>query len=170
MLYPSRTCCFAGYRPEKIKGWNLPDGSPPQHILSLLDKAILNAYENGYTTFMSGMSKGFDMWAAQKIIELKKEYPINLYCAIPFKAQSRGWESHFKNQYDKILSLADFTYCLSNEYSKGCYHVRNRFMIDSSSRLICWFNGTSGGTQFTYNYAIRQGIYIDNIFENNNIF
>ena len=38
-------------------------------------------------------------------------------------------------------------------------------MVDGSSRLICWFDGTEGGTSFTLRCAKRKGLEIDNLYE-----
>lgn len=166
MLNHLQTCCFAGYRPEKVEGWELSDGSAPDNIKDSLNEAILRAYNSGYLVFVSGMSRGFDMWAAQEVIKLKNKYPLKLFCAIPFDNQCDYWNDMDKKQYKDILLNADIVYSLSDKYTPDCFHVRNRFMVNSSSRLICWFNGTAGGTEFTIKCAKRKGLEIDNIFEN----
>ena len=38
-------------------------------------------------------------------------------------------------------------------------------MVDNSSRLICYYNGCSGGTAFTVRYAGKKGLEIVNLFE-----
>lgn len=35
---------------------------------------------------------------------------------------------------------------------------RNKFMVDNSSLIIALFNGLSGGTKTTIDYALKQGL------------
>ena len=50
-------CCFTGHRPEKLK--------TPVFIVKLkLANEIKQAIKDGYVTFISGMSRGVDLWAA----------------------------------------------------------------------------------------------------------
>ena len=57
-------CCFTGHRPEKLS-------LSETEVKPLLEKAIDTAIQNGYTTFITGMAPGVDIWAAE--IVLKKE-------------------------------------------------------------------------------------------------
>ena len=51
----------------------------------------------------------------------------------------------------------------SSNYFTGCFSVRNRFMVDSSSLLICYFDGQAGGTAQTVHYAQDSGLHIVNL-------
>ena len=57
----SHRCCFTGHRPEKI-------GIPEEMVIDLLDKAISEAIRAGYSTFISGMARGVDIWAAEIVL------------------------------------------------------------------------------------------------------
>ena len=48
-------CCFTGHRPEKL---SLSEAE----VKSLLENAIDTAIENGFTTFITGMASGVDIW------------------------------------------------------------------------------------------------------------
>ena len=50
-------CAFTGHRPERIRGMEV-------EIIAGLRKEILAAIEDGYTTFITGCSRGVDLWAA----------------------------------------------------------------------------------------------------------
>ena len=55
-------CCFTGHRPEKLD-------CSEQEAIALLQKNIRYAYDLGYTTFITGMSRGVDIWAAEIVLE-----------------------------------------------------------------------------------------------------
>lgn len=47
------SCCFTGHRPEKL-------GRSERDIFSDIDREIRNAITDGYTTYITGMSRGVD--------------------------------------------------------------------------------------------------------------
>ncbi len=76
-------CCFTGHRPEKLF---LVDSE----IIKELGREIKAAIERGYTTFISGMARGVDIWAAEIVLKLrKKNKDLHLICAFPYE----GFES-----------------------------------------------------------------------------
>ena len=60
------TCCFTGHRPDKME-------QGEKVIKLLLEKVIDDAIVNGYVTFITGMAMGTDIWAAEIVLERKKE-------------------------------------------------------------------------------------------------
>ena len=68
-------CCFTGHRPEKL-------GISETRAKVLLKSAIQQAISDGYVTFISGMARGIDLWAAEIVIEEReKNSNIHLVCA-----------------------------------------------------------------------------------------
>ena len=45
-----------------------------------------------------------------------------------------------------------------DHYHPGVYQQRNVWMVDHSSRVIAYYNGTAGGTRNTIRYAEKKGI------------
>ena len=50
-------CCFTGHRPEKLK-------IAEDEVIKSLKKEIRTAIADGFQTFISGMARGVDLWAA----------------------------------------------------------------------------------------------------------
>ena len=63
------------------------------------------------------------------------------------------WSREDRDRYSNLLELGDSVFCLSDKYSNGCMQYRNRVMVERSSLLIAAWNGTEGGTEYTYKYA-----------------
>ena len=59
-------CCFTGHRPDKMT-------LGEKDIKPLLEKAIDEAIEEGFVTFITGMAMGTDVWAAEVVLEKKKQ-------------------------------------------------------------------------------------------------
>ncbi len=77
-------CSFTGHRPEKLNGLS------EESVMTWLAEQIKAAIADGYTDFITGMQRGVDLWAAEIILELRKENDsIRLFsaCAFPGMAE-----------------------------------------------------------------------------------
>lgn len=99
-------CCFTGHRPQKLT-------RPECQIKADLEKAIKQAISEGYTTFITGMAYGVDIWAGQIVVRLRERNPdLHLIAAVPF----RGFEEvgsltgrlRTLNSLDKPISSGTF--------------------------------------------------------------
>ena len=64
------TCCFSGYRIEKMPFRN-EDCPAARELFAALDAAVAEAAADGCTRFLSGMSTGFDLWAAEAVLRAR---------------------------------------------------------------------------------------------------
>ena len=155
------TCCFSGYRVEKMP---FPaNDSRMEALTAALDRAIQDAAALSYTGFFTGMSTGFDLWAAEAVLRARNTLPVQLFCAIPFDRQADRYPAEWKRRFNHCLLAADRVFALSRDYYTGCYAARNRFMVDASSLLICYFDGKPGGTAQTVRMAEQSGLRIVNL-------
>lgn len=154
--------CFTGHRSQKLPWRFNEDDARYLKMKEKTKQEIEIAIKNGKKHFISGMAIGFDMIAAEIVLELKKHYSfISLECAIPCKDQEKLWPIKQQERYRKILSLADkITYVSDQPYFDGCMQKRNKYMIDNSTMLIALFNGKPGGTKQTVDYAKEKGLKI----------
>jgi len=164
-------CCFTGYRPQKFPFPLLPSSKEYIDFENSLIKTLFDLSDNGVCEFYCGMAMGFDIIAGECVALLKRVKPdmdVRLVCAIPFEKQSENFPPEWKLRYENLLQLADKVVFTSKEYHKGCFSVRNKFMVDSSDCVVTWFDGKSGGTKNTICYALSKGRKIINLFENAN--
>lgn len=150
-------CTISGLRPHK-----LPGNVNLMGLMAALERAIRSSLEDGCTTFLTGAAMGVDLWAAQMVLDLKKECPeIKLICCLPCKEQSKAWPENWKVLYEETLLRADEVICLQESYSPGCMQRRNMHMLAHCSRLIAVHDGiTKGGTLYTLSQAKKQGLQI----------
>ena len=108
------------------------------------------------------MALGFDTYCAEAVIALKQKYNnIKLIGAIPCKNQDSKWNEKDKLRYKNLLTGLDGIRCIFEEYTGAeCMLERNKFMINNSSLLIALFDGISGGTKSTIDYAKKQGLKV----------
>ena len=105
------------------------------------------------------MAWGVDIWAAEIVLRLKAErHPIHLIAAVPYEGFEHGWDDDWKRRYHAVLSAADFVKFICAHYHRGCFQIRNEWMVDRSARLIAAYTGEKGGTKNTVDYASRKGV------------
>lgn len=145
-------CAFTGHRPERIRG-------SEAMVIAGLRKEILDAIKNGYTTFVSGCSRGVDLWAASIVLELRRtNKSLKLICAIPFEGFESKWPPDWIKHYKMVRKQADWVEVICPEYTPDAYQKRNMWMCNRSSRLIAVWDGLPSGTKNTVDYANSCGI------------
>lgn len=71
-----RRCCFTGHRPQKLH-------RAENDIKRDLEEAIKVAISNGYSTFITGMAYGVDIWVGEIVVRLRESNPeLHLIAAI----------------------------------------------------------------------------------------
>lgn len=152
-------CCFTGHRPEKLS-------ISETEARPLLEKAINTAIENGFTTFITGMAQGIDIWAAEIVLQKRNHNAaLHLICAVPHPGFENKRSEYEKERYMHIIQNADYAATISDHYFRACYQRRNEFMVDHSNLVIAVWNGTPSGTKNTIDYANRKGVKVVNVFE-----
>ena len=123
-----------GHRPERIKGHE-------KEIYEWFKKKFAAIHPEEIIT---GMAEGVDRIAAQAAKDMKIPY----LCVYPYKKKSFSFEEN-----ELIQNAAGVVY-LSENFYYGCYHARDKFMVDRANKvLVVWDGKTGGGTYFTMNYA-----------------
>lgn len=147
--------CFTGNRPASLPWKFNEDCELFLAFKNSLYNLIKSLIENGARYFITGMAMGFDLIAAEVVLELKSIYPeVKLECAIPCMNQCKGWIEGYKKRYNKIIESSDkVTYLTDKNYFEGCFHVRNRYMVDKSDLVLACSFSTGGGTASTIKYA-----------------
>ncbi len=158
------TCCFSGYRPHKFPFPFHKHNPAFRELESDLLNAVLQSYNEGYRTFLCGGAMGFDLLAAEIVLLIKKNQPdIRLFCILPFEGQAKDFPLSWSQRYHKVLEQCDFIEYVQPHYTKGCYTTRNEKMVDSSSRVITFYDGQRGGTARTLSYAQTQKLDVINL-------
>ncbi|MDD2362832.1 MAG: SLOG family protein [Oscillospiraceae bacterium] len=160
-----KTVCFSGHRTKRLP--QSPQGLKElkKRVYEEIDKAV----SSGFNSFIFGGCLGFDLICAEVLLDIKNvsgggiPRQIQLIAAIPFEKQAERWNLRDRELYNSILSRCDDIVCICEEFSLYSYSKRNRFMVDNSSRLICYYDGGKGGTAATVKYANKKGLEIINL-------
>lgn len=130
-----------------------------------LSETIGRLYSRGYRLFLSGMAVGFDLAAAEAVLTLRIQHPdIRLGCIVPFEGQADHFSARDLERYERVLQAADEVVCLAEAYFPACYAFRNDFLVDNSSLLVAFYDGSEGGTRYTVRRAEKSGHEVINLW------
>jgi len=145
-------CCFTGHRPRSLK-------RPADDVKVDLENSILAAVREGYTTFLTGMGCGVDIWAGEIVLRLKATRPeLHLIAVVPFPGMEEEWPANWQHRYRELLTRVDFVKFIRPGYAEGAYQERNEWMVRHASLVIAVYNGTPGGTRNTIAFAERNQV------------
>lgn len=151
-LFPKRiqSCAFTGHR-------EIGADFSPKALLDAVDECLAR----GARVFYNGVARGFDLIAAEYVLNRKKVYgDIKLVACVPFLGQSEFFKNEDKCRYDRILSECDERVVLEKEYKPWCMARRNDYMVEHADVLIAYCNKDKGGSAYTVKNALKKGVYV----------
>lgn len=149
-----KTCAFTGHRVVE-----------EDFSLKTLKKEVENIVKRGVETFYVGMAMGFDLYAAEVVLSLKRKYKnLKLIACIPCYNQEKNFTLKDKKRYVKILKKVDEQTLISQTYYRGCMQKRDMYMADNADVLIAYLRKPTGGTAFTVNYFTKKYPFKEKIF------
>ena len=143
----NKSCAFTGHR-------QIDD--PPDMVM--LNEIVEGLIAQGVTNFYCGMARGFDMIAAQLILDLKQSYGgIKLIACISCPEQDRFFGKEDKRVYARLVDEADEVKIVNSRYFRAVMLRRNDYMVDRCRYLIAYLRRETGGTAYTVEYARNRG-------------
>lgn len=153
-------CAVSGHRPEKLP-WGYDETDPRCMALKReMYDLLLQLVRGGCRSFLCGMARGVDLYFLEILLELRQEYPLTIEAAVPCPSQAAAWREDQRDRYEKGLRACDCVTVLEAEYTQGCMLRRNRYMVDKADLLLTVYDGSSGGTAATIEYARERGVTI----------
>lgn len=158
------TCCFTGPRPPRLPADGDEASAEIIRLKEQLSDAVEQAYEEGYRGFISGMADGFDLFAAEAVIELKRYRPdAELFAAFPCEASPKNHNTENRLRIAEIMQNVSEAYFVCKEHIFGCELKRNVYMAENSSRIIGYYDGFSRGTAHCWHCAEEHGLELVNL-------
>jgi predicted Rossmann fold nucleotide-binding protein DprA/Smf involved in DNA uptake len=132
---------ITGHRPERLgRNWPVVE----RWIAEKIDKYRSNCGEVGV---ISGMAQGVDQIAAR--VAIKKG--VGLKCYFPFPHRMSDFEKYAIENAEEVRYEFD-------KYVPQSYTTRDRRIVDDCDvLLVVWDGVKSGGTYYTYKYALEKG-------------
>lgn len=153
-LQMSKLCIFTGHR-------TLPGDLLP--LREALRRQIRQAYQAGCTRFASGGAAGFDLLAAELVLELKRELPLELHMILPCRDQERNYSIGDRARYREILARADSVRYTAEQYYQGCMLTRDRVLAAAADACICYLTHSPSGTAYTVRHVLLRDVPVYNL-------
>ena len=152
-----KICIFTGHRDLPVDEGVLR-AAIRRHITAL--------YADGFTDFLSGGAMGFDLLAAEAVLELRPILPeMRLLMILPCEGQDRAYPPADKLRYRAALDQADLVRYTSHTYYKGCMLTRDRVLAEAADFCLCWLTRSTGGTAYTVRQCALRDVPILNLAE-----
>lgn len=152
-----KTCIFTGHR-------ELPFDPAP--LLAGLRRHITALYADGFTEFLNGGAVGFDLLAAEALLELRPVLPgARLVMVLPCQDQDRTYSPADRDRYRAILAQADLVRYTSHHYYRGCMLVRDRVLAEAADYCVCYLTRSTGGTAYTVRQCVLRDVPFVNLAE-----
>lgn len=157
-MLPEKVCCFTGHRSQKLPC--IADDQHPDTIRlkDALRTELLGFAMSGCRDFLMGCGEGMDVIFGELVMELKEKlsFPLRLICFLPYAGFAQTHSEPWQSRCSALLRAADELNVISDSYSRGCFHIRNRRMVDLATDILAVYNGGPGGTAYTIRYASKR--------------
>lgn len=159
-LMKKTSCAFTGHRPTRFS-FKYDETHPVCiELKKVLGEQIDFLYRQGVTDFYTGCALGIDLWAGEAVLALMELHPeIKLHCVVPFTAQDQKWTPEQQVRYHALLDRSDDVIITQEKYSKDCYYIRNRYLVDHADVLLAVYDmqaNKRSGTGYTVHNAQAQ--------------
>lgn len=152
-----KICIFTGHR-------DLPGDKDA--LRAALRRHITALVADGFTDFLSGGAMGFDLLAAEAVLDLRPILPdIRLLMILPCEGQDRAYPPEDKARYRAALEQADLVRYTAHTYYKGCMLARDRVLAEAADYCLCWLTRSTGGTAYTVRQCALRDVPIRNLAE-----
>ena len=157
-----KRCAFSGHRPVFFPWKDNEDDPACRRLKAALSDEIDRALTDGFTYFIVGGAEGVDTWAAEIVLEKRKEYPvISLELAKPFAGYNQKRKGAAGERLRAIEAAADRVTVISDgEDEEAACILRDCYMVDASDRMIVVYDDATevgSGTKDTLRYAKANG-------------
>ncbi len=143
-----KTIYVTGYRAHELGIFN--DKHPG---IAVIKKAL---YDHLYQLCDEGLEwvvisgqLGVESWAAETVLELKKEFPDLKYSVItPFLEQEKNWNEQKQAQYIHIINNADFVTSVTKRPYEAPWQFieKDKFIINNTDGMLLIYDEDNEGS------------------------
>ena len=133
-----------------------------------LRQTLRQLYDDGYTHFLCGMAWGWDLAAAEAVIELRDEFSdVTLVAVEPYADFRKLFHGEDLERYNRVVESADKVVVVSEQGGDAAFRMRNDYLVDNSAMVVAWFDGKPrGGTAYTVRRARHSHLSVINLMPN----
>ncbi|MEE0945811.1 MAG: SLOG family protein [Acutalibacteraceae bacterium] len=144
-----KTCCFIINDFCAIDYLN-KSSAAKEKISEKLKEEICRLKEIGVTSFITGCEAGIDLDFAQEVL---KDKNLSLFCVCAYEEQSSSYGEKEREKYYNVINQCNDCFLVSKQRDFGCKNKRDKFMIDRSDYILCYWDKISPYTGELLQYA-----------------
>ncbi len=168
----SRIACFTGHRPRRDGLLFAPGEARTERLAERAEDAIrLLCAQHGVRVFLCGMAMGFDLFAAQRLLDLKRrgEIPeeVALIAVLPYP--QHAWDlkqERWRRTHREVLQCAQDQFVVSSQRGMDAFRRRNAFLVAHAMYVVAyWSHDIHSGTGQTVRMAQQQDRVLLNLYD-----
>lgn len=143
-----KVLAVTGYKPFEL-GIFQQNHQGIYYIKKALEKNMKVLIEDGLEWVIVSGQLGVESWAAEVTIELQEQYPnLKLGVFTPFLEQEQNWNETNKENYELILSQADFVDSITKRTydNPQQFRLKNHFFVYKSDALLIIYDDENKGS------------------------
>jgi len=140
------SCAFTGNYLKRFSFGYTEHDEKCIRLKAAIKDQIAMLVDAGVYMFYSTMALGVDTWAAEIVLDIKKEHPhIKLIAVLHCETQADSWTVEQRERHFNILAMCDDVVTMQTRFTRTCLYNRVRFLIDCAAILMAVYDG-SGST------------------------
>ncbi|MFS0574686.1 DUF1273 domain-containing protein [Sporosarcina sp. 179-K 3D1 HS] len=153
---PLKRLVITGYKQHEL---GIFDEKHPgiRFIKKAIEKRLLSFLDEGLEWVLISGQLGVETWAAEVVLDLKREYPaLQLAVMPPFLEQEKNWNESKQEAYHAIVAQADFYKPLTNKPYEAPWQFSEKdkfFLRNSDGLLIVYDEENEGSPKFVKRMA-----------------
>ena len=166
-----RTACFTGHRPREVMAFE-PLDARCGRLTEAFDREVQRlVQQQRVDMFLCGMADGFDLFAAQRLLWLRRmdriPQGVCLIAVQPYPGHIRSMpRKRWTEAYQEVLLYAQDALVVSAEYGPEAYKKRNAYMVEHARYVLAfWNHSPRSGTGQTVRMAEKSGRTIVNLYD-----
>ena len=166
-----RTACFTGHRPREVMAFE-PLDARCERLTEAFDREVQRlVQQQRVDMFLCGMADGFDLFAAQRLLWLRRmdriPQGVCLIAVLPYPGHIRSMpRKRWTEAYQEVLLCAQDALVVSAKYGPEAYKKRNAYMVEHARYVLAfWNHSPRSGTGQTVRMAEKSGRTIVNLYD-----
>ena len=143
-----KTVYITGYKSFELNIYK--DDAPEVYYLKqFIAHKLKHLLDEGLEWVLIQGQMGIELWSAEVVIELKKDFPdIKLGIITPFLGHTQRWNDKNQAKYTNIIQQADFTESIHHTEYMGAYQFKqaDQFMLDHTDYTILIYDDEQEGS------------------------
>lgn len=150
-----KVAVVTGYKPHELMIFH-HDHPAIKYIKKAIEQELRQLLEECLEWVLISGQLGVELWVAQVVFELKREYDLKLAILTPFLNQDERWNEANKQLYAEITVKADFVEALSKRPYRSPQQFRNKdqfFLHKSDCAVIIYDDERGGHPKYFFQHA-----------------